>query len=109
MKKHFLNTGKNHQVFSLEKHNIEVLKSYNSYVASVDFDDHIIDFGNDWDYSVTTKRAITRFFNETLGDRISPTYIREALKSGKYTDSYGEEWEVHNMGRDHFVFLAHGE
>lgn len=72
--------------FIIENENVYTFQSYDSIIATVDFDNSIITFGNDWDYSTATSRYRNKFF-ETLGlDEMSDTEsVKEAIKNGEVT------------------------
>ena len=67
--------------FIIQHGNVYTFQSYNSVIAIVDFDNSIITFGSDWNYSTTTSRYRNRFF-EMLGlDELSDTAnVRQAIK-----------------------------
>lgn len=70
--------------FIIENENVYTFQSYESIIATVDFDNSIITLGRDWDYSTTTSRYRNAFF-ETLGlDEMSDTTsVRAALRNGE--------------------------
>jgi len=69
--------------FIITNGNVYTFQSYNSVIATVDFDNSTITIGYNWDYSTTTSRYRNAFF-ETLGlDELSDTAsVREAIKNG---------------------------
>ena len=73
--------------FIIENGNIYTFQSYNSVIATVDFDNSTITIGYNWDYSTTTSRYRNAFF-EGLGlDELSDTAsVREAIKNGSVAD-----------------------
>ena len=73
--------------FVIENGNVYTFQSYNSVIATVDFDNSIITLGGDWNYSTTTSRYRNKFF-ETLGlDELSDTAsVKEAIKNRAVAD-----------------------
>lgn len=69
--------------FIIENGNTYTFQSYDSIIATVDFDNSIITFSSDWNYSTTTSRYRNKFF-ETLGlDELTDTAsVRKAIKDG---------------------------
>lgn len=62
-------------------------QSYDSMIATIDYQNNTITLGEDWDYSRTTGRYRNQFFNEQgLSDLASTKGLMEALKTGKYKD-----------------------
>ena len=73
--------------FVIENGNMYTFQSYNSVIATVDFDNSIITLGYDWNYGTTTSRYRNKFFS-TLGlDELTDTAsVREAIKNGAVAD-----------------------
>lgn len=62
-------------------------QSYDSMIATIDYQNNTITLGEDWDYSRTTGRYRNQFFNEQgLSDLASTKGLTDALKTGKYED-----------------------
>lgn len=81
--------------FIIENENVYTFQSYDSVIATVDFDNSIITLGSGWNYSTTTARHRNNFFN-TLGlDELTDTAsVRKAIKDGEvagYRVVYEEE------------------
>lgn len=62
-------------------------QSYDSMIATIDYQNNTISLGEDWDYSRTTGRYRNQFFSEQgFSDLASTKGLMEALKTGKYND-----------------------
>lgn len=102
MTNHNGNAWANQIVASFDELNTQILQSYNSKVVLIDWDTHTLDFGDDWDYSKTTMKAVCKFLAENVGGDWNARRIREALKVGDFMDEYGEKWEAHTASDDFF-------
>lgn len=70
--------------FMIENGNVYTFQSYDSIIATVDFDNSIITFGNDWNYSTTTSRHRNSFFERLGLDELDSTAsVRKAIKDGE--------------------------
>lgn len=64
-----------------------IFQSYDSMIATINYQSNTITLGEDWDYSRTTGRYRNQFFNEQgFSDLASTKGLMEALKTGKYED-----------------------
>lgn len=62
-------------------------QSYDSMIATINYQNNTITLGEDWNYSTTTSRYRNQFFDEQgLSDLASTKGLTEALKTGKYKD-----------------------
>lgn len=62
-------------------------QSYDSMIATIDYQNNTITLGEDWDYSRTTGRYRNQFFDEQgFSDLASTKGLTAALKQGKYED-----------------------
>ena len=83
---------------------IRILQSYQSKVVYIDYEEHHISFGEDWDYSNTTLRAVFKFLQDSIGfdQKLSSDVINKALKDNAITDQYGEIWTVASGSEEFF-------
>lgn len=69
--------------------NVLYFQSYKSVVCVVDKTNHLVCFGRDWDYSVTTRKYLYQFLDENgieLPDGKSGTdSIRKGIKQGLFS------------------------
>lgn len=80
--------------FIIENENVYTFQSYDSVIATVDFDNSTITLGSGWNYSTTTSRYRNAFF-ETLGlyEMSNTESVRKAINDGEivgYTVVYEE-------------------
>lgn len=62
-------------------------QSYDSMIATIDYQSNTITLGKRWDYSTTTSRYRNQFFDEQgFSDLASTKALADALKTGKYED-----------------------
>ena len=66
-----------------------VFQSYNSTIATIDYDKGTITLGEDWDYSVTTGR-----YRNLFTDLAYKGGILAALESGTVEDNWGTVYTV---------------
>lgn len=66
-----------------------IFQSYNSMIAEVDYNDKVITFGKDWDYSVTTGKHRNIFFRDyaSFNDLTTKKGVEKAIKDG-YCDGF---------------------
>lgn len=66
-----------------------VFQSYKSMIAEVDFNNHTITFGEDWDYSVTTGKHRNIFFRDyaRFDELTTKKGVEKAIKDG-YCGNY---------------------
>lgn len=109
LENHNGNAWANQFVIHFDKYNISILQSYKSLVALLDYKEHHITLGDDYDYSNTTARAVRKFMADN-GITAGVPELRKALKSGELIDDYGETWSVAS-GCDSFFedFFTIGE
>lgn len=101
------NAWANQFVIRFDDYNIDILQSYNSKVVMIDFSENHISFGDDWDYSKTTMKAVCKFLTDNIGDLENGKpwnahNIRKALESGEAVDDYGTKWTLANACEDFF-------
>lgn len=73
--------------FIIKNGNVYTFQSYDSIIAIVDFDNSIITFGNDWNYSTTTSRYRNAFFKGLGLDELADTAsVRKAIKDGEVAE-----------------------
>jgi len=69
-------------------------QSYDSMIATIDYQNNTISLGERWDYSRTTGRYRNQFFEEQGFSGLASTKaLADALKTGKYEDD-GEVWTI---------------
>lgn len=69
-------------------------QSYDSMIATIDYQNNTISLGEDWDYSRTTGRYRNQFFDEQgFSGLASKKALADALETGKYEDD-GEVWTI---------------
>ncbi len=62
-------------------------QSYDSMIATIDYQNNTITLGKKWDYSRTTGRYRNQFFDEQgFSDLASTKALANALEAGKYED-----------------------
>lgn len=62
-------------------------QSYDSMIATIDYQNNTISLGADWDYSMTTSKYRNQFFDEQGFSGLASTKgLMDALKTGKYED-----------------------
>ena len=62
-------------------------QSYDSMIATIDYQNNTISLGEKWDYSMTTTKYRNRFFDEQGFNGLASTKaLANALKTGKYED-----------------------
>jgi len=67
--------------------NRTTFQSYDSMIATIDYQSNTITLGKRWDYSTTTSRYRNQFFDEQgFSDLASTKALADALKTGKYED-----------------------
>lgn len=67
--------------------NRTTFQSYDSMIATIDYQNNTITLGEDWDYSRTTGRYRNQFFDEQGFYGLASTKgLTNALKTGKYED-----------------------
>lgn len=75
--------------FVIQVGNMLYFQSYESVVCVVDTTNHLVCFGRDWDYSVTTLKYLYQFLSEnsiTLPDGKSvKDSIRKSIKQGLFS------------------------
>lgn len=72
-----------------------VFQSYNSTIATIDYDKGTITLGEDWDYSVTTGKYSNLFFEgEDFNDLAYKGGILAALESGTVEDNWGTVYTI---------------
>ena len=101
------NAWANQFVVRFDSYNIEILQSYNSKVVLLDFGENHITFGDDWNYSNTTRRAVYKFLGDNIGElpggkAWNGDIIKKALESGELVDRYGNIWTVAPACDDYF-------
>lgn len=99
----------NQFVIRFDSYNIEILQSYNSLVCMVDRNERHITFGDDWDYSATTGRAVDKFLADNGFGKVRRDTIRKALERGEMVDDWGRVWTVANGCDDFFEDFFRGE
>ncbi len=90
-----------------DKFSIDILQSYNSKVVLLDFSENHISFGDDWDYSKTTMKAVKKFLDDNIGTiedgkEWNAQTIRKALDRGEVVDDYGTKWTIAHACEDYF-------
>lgn len=81
-------TIKNNQ-YLINNGNEYIFQSYDSIICKVDFDNNIIVFGRDWEYSNTTMKYLKRFLEFIGLDSLSgANNVRKAIYNGCYNDTY---------------------
>ena len=64
-----------------------IFQSYSSKVCEIDFQNHKIVLGYDWDYSRTTMKHLAEFLRQNgLGCMDNAKAVRKAIKDGKHND-----------------------
>ena len=72
-----------------------VFQSYDSTIATIDYDAGTITLGEDWDYSVTTGRYRNLFFGgEDFNNLAYKGGILAALESGTVENNWGTVYTV---------------
>lgn len=62
-------------------------QSYDSMIATIDYQNNTITLGKKWDYSRTTGRYRNQFFDEQgFSDLASTKALANALETGRYED-----------------------
>lgn len=79
--------------FVIQKTGATILQSYNSLVVLVDYTFKRLGFGDDYDYSNTTARAVSKFLLDELGVNWKADDKRKALEKGT-AEIFGENWTV---------------
>lgn len=102
MTNHNGNAWANQIVASFENIGVKILQSYNSKVVMIDREEKIVSFGDDWDYSKTTMKAVVKFLSDEIGGDWNARKIREALSRGDFMNEWGAKWEAHTACDDFF-------
>jgi len=62
-------------------------QSYDSMIATINYQDNTITLGKKWDYSTTTSKYRNQFFDEQgFSDLASTKALVNALEAGRYED-----------------------
>ena len=69
-------------------------QSYNSEIVTIDFQNHTITVGDDWDYSNTTGKYRNLFMRNSVGIMTNKDEFRKALEKGGCVDDHGTTWVV---------------
>lgn len=81
--------------FIITSDDTTVFQSYNSTIATIDYDKGTITLGEDWDYSVTTGKYRNLFFEgEDFNDLAYKGGILAALESGTVEDNWGTVYTI---------------
>lgn len=83
----------------------KILQSYQSLVCMIDLENNKVDFGDDWDYSRTTMKAVCKFLSDEIGGKWDKKEIERALKDGYITINNGYKcvgWEFSTACDDFF-------
>lgn len=73
---------KNHSIFIDVDNNIILFQSYNSIICKIDYKKNVIYFGEDWDYSITTKKYLYKFLRDNGFNINSSSQIKKCILTG---------------------------
>lgn len=77
-----------------DRTNRTTFQSYNSMIATINYQDNTITLGENWDYSRTTGRYRNQFFDEQgFSNLASIKALTAAINKGKYEED-GEVWII---------------